>query len=66
MKREPITREEFERLEGKVDDLTTSTKALVEAWNTTTGVIKFVKALSALIAAFAAIWLFLSHGFAKP
>jgi hypothetical protein len=59
----PVTMAEFKRLEEKFDDLATSTKALVEAWNTATGVVKFVKLLSTLIAAVGAIWLFIKHGF---
>jgi hypothetical protein len=61
----PVTKEEFERLESKVDDLTASTKALVEAWQTATGVVKFVKYLSTFIAAVGTVWFFVTHGFTK-
>ena len=59
----PVTMAEFRRLEEKFDEMNSSTKALVEAWNTATGVVKFVKLLSTLIAAVGAIWLFTKHGF---
>jgi hypothetical protein len=58
----PITKAEFDRLEEKVDALTGQTRALVDAWTTATGVVKFVKALSTFIAAVGALWLFMKHG----
>lgn len=61
----PVTQAEFARLEQKVDELTESTKALVEAWRTANGVVKFVKWVSTFVAAVGVIWLFITHGFTK-
>lgn len=57
---------ELKELREEVQALTESTKALVEAWNTATNVVKFVKVLSSLVAALAAIYFFVTHGFAAP
>jgi hypothetical protein len=56
---------EIEQLRGEVAELTDSTRALVEAWNAAGSFIKFVKLISTLLAAIAAIWLFVTHGFGK-
>lgn len=56
---------ELKELREEVQALTASTKALVEAWNTATNVVKFVKVLSSVMAAVAAIYFFVTHGFAK-
>jgi hypothetical protein len=52
-----------EQLRDEVSQLNASTKALVDAWNTATGVVKFVKLMSTMIAAMGAVWLFIRHGF---
>lgn len=61
----PVTKAEFDRLEGKVDEMSTSTKELVEAWKTAGGVVKFVKWLSTLVAAIGSLWLVFRFGFGK-
>jgi hypothetical protein len=55
-----------ERLRDEVVELNKSTKALVEAWNTATGLLKFVKMLSTFIAAAGVIYFFFTHGFKWP
>jgi HAMP domain-containing protein len=57
-----LLRREMEELRAEVGELTSSTKALVEAWNTATGLVRFVKFLSTLIAALGAIYLFVRYG----
>lgn len=58
---------ELEELREDVKDLTKSTKALVEAWNTATNVVKFVKVLATIMAALSAVYFYITHGFTtKP
>jgi hypothetical protein len=57
--------EQVRELRDDVEDLARSTKALVDAWNTATGMVKFVKLLATLVAAVGAIYVFFAHGFSK-
>lgn len=60
-----ITRlqDEVKELRSEVKELTASTKALVEAWDTATNVVKFVKLLASIVAAIGVIWFFVTYGF---
>lgn len=60
-----VTKAEFDRLEGKLDDLSKSTEALVEAWKTAGGLVKFVKFLSTFVAALGSLWLVVRYGFGR-
>lgn len=40
----------------RLDSLETSTKALVQAWETATGIVKFVKVMAGLATALAGLW----------
>jgi hypothetical protein len=61
-----VLQSQLERLRAEVGELSKSTKALVDAWNTATGMVKFVKLLSTVVAAIGAIYLFVKHGFTRP
>lgn len=49
-------RHEVHDLNKKVENLTEKVSGLVEAWNTATGVLKFVKVLGSMATAVVAIW----------
>lgn len=48
--------EKVDDLARKVDHLTAQTANLVEAWNTATGMLKFIKWGAGLVAAITAAW----------
>jgi hypothetical protein len=53
-------------LEKEVAELREDIKSLLEAWQAATGLVKFVKLLSTLVAALGVIYFFITHGFTKP
>jgi hypothetical protein len=54
--RDALLRVEIAALEGKVDQLSTDVKGLVEAWQTASGVVAFVKWTAGLATAITVIW----------
>lgn len=58
-----MAQRDFEDLKREVNDLKTSVDGLVNAWETATSVVVFVKWLSAAIAAAGALWLILKGKF---
>jgi hypothetical protein len=54
--RDALLRHEIAALEAKVDQLSTDVKGLVEAWQTASGVVAFVKWLAGISTAAAVIW----------
>lgn len=61
----PQEQERLAVLERQMIELRADIKGLVEAWNAATGLVKFVKFLSTLVAAVSAVYLFLKHGVGK-
>lgn len=53
---------DVELLREEVEELSKSTQALVDAWNTATGLVKFIRLLSTVAAAMGALYMFLRHG----
>ncbi len=54
--RDALLRIEIAALENKVDQLSTDVKGLVEAWQTASGVVAFVKWLAGISTAAAVLW----------
>lgn len=54
--RDALLRVEIAALETKVDQLSTDVKGLVEAWQTASGVVAFVKWLAGVSTALAILW----------
>lgn len=61
----PVTKAEFDVLVAEFREMRTDTRALVEAWQTAGGVVKFVKWLSTFVAAVGSLWLVVRLGFGR-
>jgi hypothetical protein len=55
-------RGEVQSLRREVSDLSQAIKALLEAWNTARGLVKFVKLIGTLAGGIAAIWALMRIG----
>lgn len=60
-----VLRSEVRQLRDEVKQLSSETRALVDAWTAATGLLRFVKVVSTLVAALGVIYFFLTHGFTK-
>lgn len=54
--RDALLRHEIAALENKVDQLSADVKGLVEAWQTASGVVAFVKWLAGAVTAIGILW----------
>lgn len=54
--------QDLARVEAKVDALAVKVEALLEAWNTAQGMVRFVKFLGGMATAATAIWALLQIG----
>lgn len=57
-----VLENEVKSIHGEIEKMRAEVSALVDAWNAATGLVKFVKLLSTLVAAIGAIYVFFTHG----
>ena len=58
-----LLRQDVDEIKASLKDLKDQIRELVDAWNTASGLVRFIKWLSILIAAMGVIWAFLSGYF---